>query len=45
MIRHGSKDFSLITQDQMLKIMVSILNILTMSAAALGGIALLGGSG
>ncbi|WP_428356858.1 ABC transporter permease [Methyloprofundus sp.] len=42
--RHGSEDFSLITQDQMLKSMDSILNILTLSVAALGGVSLLVGS-
>ena len=42
--RHGREDFTLITQDQMLKSMDSILNILTMSVAALGGISLLVGS-
>ena len=42
--RHGSEDFSLITQDQMLKSMDSILKILTLSVAALGGISLLVGS-
>ena len=41
--RHGGEDFSLITQDQMLKSMDSILNILTLSVAALGGISLLVG--
>lgn len=44
MTRHGSEDFSLITQDQMLKTMDSILNILTLAVAALGGISLLVGS-
>ena len=42
--RHGSEDFSLITQDQMLKSMDSILNILTLAVGALGGISLLVGS-
>ena len=42
--RHGSEDFSLITQDQMLKSIDSILNILTLAVAALGGISLLVGS-
>lgn len=42
--RHGSEDFSLITQDQMLKSMDSILNILTLAVAALGSISLLVGS-
>jgi putative ABC transport system permease protein len=42
--RHGSEDFTIITQNQMLKSMDSILNILTMAVAALGGISLLVGS-
>ena len=42
--RHGKEDFNLITQNQMLKSMGSILNILTMAVAALGGISLLVGS-
>jgi len=42
--RHGREDFSIITQDQMLKSMDSILNILTLAVAALGSISLLVGS-
>ncbi len=42
--RHGREDFSIITQDQMLKSMDSILNVLTLSVAALGSISLLVGS-
>ncbi|MCK4841580.1 MAG: ABC transporter permease [Methylococcales bacterium] len=42
--RHGREDFTLITQDQMLKTMDSILNILTLAVAALGSISLLVGS-
>ncbi len=42
--RHGREDFNLITQNQMLESMDSILNILTMAVAALGGISLLVGS-
>lgn len=42
--RHGSEDFTLVTQNQMLKSMDSILNILTMAVAALGSISLLVGS-
>ncbi len=42
--RHGREDFTLITQKQMLKSMDSILNILTLAVAALGGISLLVGS-
>lgn len=44
MARHGLEDFTLITQNQMLESMDSILNILTMAVAALGGISLLVGS-
>lgn len=42
--RHGREDFTLITQNQMLKSMDSILNILTLAVGALGGISLLVGS-
>jgi len=42
--RHGREDFTIITQDQMLESMDSILNILTLSVAALGGVSLLVGS-
>ncbi len=42
--RHGSEDFTVITQNQMLKKMDSVLNILTMAVAALGGISLVVGS-
>ncbi len=42
--RHGQEDFTVITQNQMLETMDSILNILTMAVAALGGISLLVGS-
>ncbi|MDO9269520.1 MAG: ABC transporter permease [Methylobacter sp.] len=42
--RHGSEDFTLVTQNQMLKSMDSILNILTLAVAALGSISLLVGS-
>jgi len=42
--RHGREDFSLITQNQMLKSMDLILNILTMAIAALGGVSLLVGA-
>lgn len=42
--RHGGEDFTLITQDQMLKSMDSILTILTIAVAALGSISLLVGS-
>lgn len=42
--RHGREDFNLITQNQMLQKMDSILAILTLAVAALGGISLLVGS-
>lgn len=42
--RHGSEDFTLVTQQQMLEILDSVLNILTMAIGALGGISLLVGS-
>ncbi|MDD5410055.1 MAG: ABC transporter permease [Methylobacter sp.] len=42
--RHGREDFTIITQNQMLKSMNSILNILTLAVAALGSISLLVGS-
>lgn len=42
--RHGREDFTIITQNQMLKSMDSILNILTLAVAALGGISLVVGS-
>lgn len=42
--RHGDEDFTLITQNQMLKKMDSVLNILTMAVAALGSVSLLVGS-
>jgi len=42
--RHGFEDFTIITQNQMLETMDSVLNILTLGVAALGGISLLVGS-
>ena len=42
--RHGREDFTLITQNQMLKKMDSILSVLTLAVAALGSISLLVGS-
>ncbi|MFA6163676.1 MAG: ABC transporter permease [Methylobacter sp.] len=42
--RHGREDFTIITQNQMLKSMNSILNILTLAVAALGSISLLVGA-
>lgn len=42
--RHGSEDFTIITQQQMLDVLGSILNILTLAVGALGGISLLVGA-
>lgn len=42
--RHGEEDFTIITQNQMLKKMDSVLSVLTMAVAALGSISLLVGS-
>ncbi|MFZ7128412.1 MAG: ABC transporter permease [Desulfobacterales bacterium] len=41
--RHGDEDFTITTQDQMLEVLGSILDILTMAVGALGGISLLVG--
>lgn len=41
--RHGSEDFTITTQDQMLDVLGSILEILTLAVGALGGISLLVG--
>ncbi len=41
--RHGAEDFSIVTQDQMLAVLGSVLNILTIAVGALGGISLLVG--
>jgi putative ABC transport system permease protein len=43
MERHGSEDFTIVTQDQMLDVLGSVLNILTIAVGALGGISLLVG--
>jgi putative ABC transport system permease protein len=43
-LRHGSEDFTIITQNQMLKKMDSVLSVLTMAVGALGSISLLVGS-
>lgn len=40
---HGSEDFTITTQDQMLDVLGSILDILTLAVSALGGISLLVG--
>ena len=42
--RHGSEDFSIITQDQMLEVLDSIMNVLTLGVAAIGSISLLVGA-
>lgn len=41
--RHGSEDFTIVTQEQMLETLGDILNILTMAVAAIGAISLLVG--
>jgi putative ABC transport system permease protein len=41
--RHGSEDFTITTQDQMMEVLGSILNIITVAVGALGGISLLVG--
>lgn len=41
--RHGSEDFTITTQEQMLEVLGSILNILTLAVGAVGGISLLVG--
>jgi putative ABC transport system permease protein len=41
--RHGSDDFTLTTQEQMLDVLGSILNVVTFAVAGLGGISLLVG--
>ena len=43
MARHGREDFTIVTQEQMLETLGSILDILTMAVAAIGGISLLVG--
>jgi putative ABC transport system permease protein len=43
MDRHGSEDFTITTQEQMLDVMGSVLDILTLAVGALGGISLLVG--
>ena len=42
--RHGREDFTLVTQEDMLRTLSNILNILTMAVGALGGISLLVGA-
>lgn len=41
--RHGSEDFTITTQEQMLEVLNSVLDILTFAVGALGGISLLVG--
>jgi putative ABC transport system permease protein len=41
--RHGGEDFTIITQQQMLDVLGSIIDVLTLGVAALGGISLLVG--
>jgi len=41
--RHGSEDFSIVTQEQMLDVLGSVLGVLTVAVGALGGISLLVG--
>jgi putative ABC transport system permease protein len=43
MARHGEEDFTITTQEQMLDVLGSVLNILTLAVGALGGISLLVG--
>ncbi|MDO9050746.1 MAG: ABC transporter permease [Methylotenera sp.] len=43
-LRHGHEDFTVTTQEDMLKTLSNILNILTMAVGALGGISLLVGA-
>jgi len=42
--RHGHEDFTLITQEQMLEVLSSILSVLTLAVGALGGVSLLVGA-
>ncbi|MPN21200.1 Macrolide export ATP-binding/permease protein MacB [bioreactor metagenome] len=41
--RHGHEDFTIVTQEEMLKTLSSILDVLTLAVGALGGISLLVG--
>ena len=43
-LRHGKEDFTVVTQEDMLKTLSNILNILTIAVGALGGISLLVGA-
>jgi putative ABC transport system permease protein len=42
--RHGSEDFTIVTQEQMLEVLSSVLNVITFAVGALGGISLLVGA-
>ncbi len=42
--RHGLEDFTVVTQDDMMKVLGSILNVLTMAVGALGSISLVVGA-
>jgi putative ABC transport system permease protein len=42
--RHGREDFTITTQQQMLEVLGSVLNVLTFAVAAIGGISLLVGA-
>ncbi len=42
--RHGLQDFTIVTQEQMLDVLGSVLNVLTFAVGALGGISLLVGA-
>ena len=42
--KHGSEDFTIVTQEQMLEVLSSVLNILTFAVGALGGISLFVGA-
>jgi len=45
MARHGNEDFTVVTQEQMLQVLTSVLDILTFALVALGGIPLVVGCG
>ena len=42
--RHGREDFTIVTQDEMMAVLGSVLNVLTLAVGALGGISLLVGA-
>ena len=44
LVRHGTEDFTVITQEQMLEVLSSVLNVITFAVGALGGISLLVGA-